>query len=199
VDSAISDTSVSYLAPTIVESAKILITGPFAVGKTTMVAALSEITPLRTEEALSQAGEAVDDLCWTPEKSTTTVAYDFGRLTLGPTLVLYLFGTPGQDRFSALWDSLAYGALGAVVLADTRRISDSFPMLDRLDGLGLPYAVAANTFDGAPRHHPDELRQSLALPPDTPLVECDARDRRSAASAVIALVEHLPLLRQERP
>jgi len=199
MDSATSDAAVAYLAPTVQQSVKIIITGHFAVGKTTMVAALSEYEPLHTEEALSQAGETVDDLTWTPRKTTTTVAYDFGRLTIDPRLVLYLFGTPGQDRFSGLWEDLTRGAAGAMVLVDTRRLAESFPILDRLEELGLPYAVAVNSFDGAPRHEPDEIRRSLVLPDRTPLVQCDVRHRRSAADAVIALVEYLLVPSPEHP
>jgi len=200
MDSAASETDVvAYLPDTVQDAVKVLITGPFAVGKTTMVHTLSEITPLHTEEALSEAGQHVDDLTGVPDKSTTTVAIDFGRLTLSDTLVLYLFGTPGQPRFDGLWQGLARGAMGAIVLVDTRRLEHSFPLLDRVEDLDLPYTVAANTFDGAPRHDLDELRLALDLRPGTPLVECDVRDRQSAANAVIALVEHLLSPQPEYP
>ncbi|WNV85018.1 ATP/GTP-binding protein [Umezawaea sp. Da 62-37] len=199
MDSAASETAVVYLPDTVRYAVKILITGHFGVGKTTMVGSLSEVAPLHTEETLSQAGQPIDDLTGVAGKATTTVAIDFGRLTLTDTLVLYLFGTPGQPRFTDLWHTLAHGAMGTVVLVDARRLDQSFPLLDRVEDLGLPYAVAANTFDGAPRHDLHELRRALALSADTPLVDCDVRDRQSCAHAVIALVEHLLVRHPEHP
>jgi signal recognition particle receptor subunit beta len=180
-----------YLRDTVRTSVKLLIVGHFAVGKTTLVGSLSEIRPLRTEEHMTQAGASVDDLAGVPAKTTTTVAMDFGRLTLTDDLVLYLFGAPGQQRFTPLWNDLARGALGALVLADTRRIEDSFDVMTLLEERGLRYAVAINQFDDAPAFPEEELREALDLLPATPLITCDARDRGSATRALIALVEYL--------
>jgi uncharacterized protein len=180
-----------YLRETVRTSVKLLIVGHFAVGKTTLVGSLSEIRPLRTEEHMTQAGAGVDDLAGVPAKTTTTVAMDFGRLTLSDDLVLYLFGAPGQQRFTPLWHDLARGALGALVLADTRRIEDSFDVMTLLEERGLRYAVAINQFDDAPAFPEEELREALDLLPTTPLITCDARDRGSATRALIALVEYL--------
>ncbi|MGH3373787.1 MAG: GTP-binding protein [Actinoallomurus sp.] len=180
-----------YVRETVRTSVKLLIVGHFAVGKTTLVGTLSEIRPLRTEEQMTQAGALVDDLAGVPAKTTTTVAMDFGRVTLSDELVLYLFGAPGQHRFTPLWRDLAQGALGALVLADTRRLEQSFDVMALLEERGLPYAVAVNQFDDAPAFPEEELREALDLLPATPLVTCDARDRASSTRAVIALVEHL--------
>ncbi|OQR61403.1 ATP-binding protein [Streptomyces maremycinicus] len=171
---------------------KILVAGPFGVGKTTLIDSVSEIRPLHTEEHLSEASAEVDDLAGVREKSTTTVAIDFGRISLPGDVVLYLFGTPGQERFRALWDDIAYGALGALVLVDSRRLDASFDVLGLVEESGLPYAVALNTFPDAPRHHGAErLRQALDLEPGTPMVTCDARDPDSSIDALLALVDHL--------
>lgn len=181
----------AYVAPTVRRSAKILVVGPAGVGKTTFVDTMSEIAPLHTEESLTSASEGVDDLRHTPAKSTTTVALDFGRRTLNDQLVLYLFGTPGQQRFAYLWRTLATNALGALVLADTRRLEDSFDVMDRVEELGVPYAIAVNAFDDAPRHTVEELREALDPDPATPVAVCDARDQVSCARVMIELVEHV--------
>lgn len=180
-----------YLRPGVRTAVKILVVGHFAVGKTTLVGTLSEIRPLHTEEVMTEAGALVDDLEGARGKTTTTVALDFGRLTLSDHVVLYLFGTPGQQRFTELWRDMTRGALGALVLADTRRLGQSFDVMGVLEELGLPYAVALNEFDGAPQHTLDEVREALDLLPDTPLVRCDARDRHSSTRALISLVEYL--------
>ncbi|MGX1760940.1 GTP-binding protein [Streptomyces lydicus] len=169
---------------------KILVAGGFGVGKTTLVGAVSEIKPLRTEERLTEAGRPLDDLDGVESKTTTTVAMDFGRITVHDELVLYLFGTPGQDRFWFLWDELARGALGAVVLADTRRLADSFAAVDYFERRGLPFTVAVNCFDGADRYPPESVRDALDLDPQVPVVLCDARRKDSARDVLISVVEH---------
>ncbi|WP_236239030.1 ATP/GTP-binding protein [Streptomyces sp. CC228A] len=169
---------------------KILVAGGFGVGKTTLVGAVSEIRPLRTEEHLTEASRPVDDLDGVEAKSTTTVAMDFGRITLRDDLVLYLFGTPGQDRFWFLWDELAQGALGAVVLADTRRLGDSFAAIDYFERRRLPFLVGVNCFEGADRYPPETVRAALDLDADVPLLLCDARDRASVKEVLVTLVQH---------
>ncbi|ANB04631.1 ATP-binding protein [Streptomyces ambofaciens] len=169
---------------------KIVVVGGFGVGKTTMVRSVSEIRPLNTEETMTQAGEAVDDISEVRGKTATTVAFDFGRISLDARNVLYLFGAPGQERFWFLWDRLFSGTLGAVVLVDTRRIDDSWYAIDRLEHHGTPFIVACNDF-GGPRHSPDAVREALDLDPRVPLVSCDARSRESSKQVLIALVEHL--------
>ena len=181
-----------HLPDTARELVKILIAGPFGVGKTTLIDSVSEIRPLHTEEQLSEASVHVDDLDGVREKSTTTVAIDFGRISLPGGIVLYLFGTPGQERFRALWEDIAYGALGALVLVDSRRVDASFDVLGLVEESGLPYTVALNAFPDAPRHHTEQqLRAALDLAPGTPLVTCDARDADSSLDALLALVQHL--------
>jgi signal recognition particle receptor subunit beta len=170
---------------------KILIAGGFGVGKTTMIGSVSEIQPLRTEEVLTTESIGVDDTDGVEQKGTTTVAMDFGRITIGKKLVVYLFGTPGQERFWFLWDELAYGAIGAVVLADTRRLKACFPSVDYFERRGAPFVVAVNCFDGARRYHPDTVRQALDLDPDVPVVLCDARERESSKQVLIELVSHV--------
>lgn len=171
-------------------STKIVVAGGFGVGKTTLVGAVSEIRPLRTEALVTNESEDVDDLSAVPGKATTTVAMDFGRLTLAEDLVLYLFGTPGQRRFWFMWDDLCLGAIGAIVLVDTERLDDSFSPLDYFESKGLPFIVAVNRFDGAARHRLEDVAAALALPPDVPVVSLDARDRESAKAALVRLTEH---------
>ena len=173
---------------------KILVAGGFGVGKTTLVGAVSEIKPLRTEEMLSEAGRPVDDLSGVERKTTTTVAMDFGRITLREDLVLYLFGTPGQDRFWFLWDELATGALGAVVLADTRRLEDCFAAVDYFERRSIPFIVGVNCFEGAARYPADAVRDALDLDAQVPVVLCDARERDSVKNILIEVVEHAMLI-----
>jgi len=169
---------------------KIVVAGGFGVGKTTLVSSISEIRPLRTEESLTQVGVGVDDLTGVTGKTTTTVAMDFGRISMGARMVLYLFGTPGQDRFWFMWDDLSYGALGAVVLADTRRLSDCFPSVDYFERRQLPFIVAINVFDGAPAYDVEDVRIALDLDPAVPALLCDARHRSSVKEVLITLVQH---------
>ncbi|MEV0602819.1 ATP/GTP-binding protein [Streptomyces sp. NPDC050315] len=186
-----ADAGARYLSGTDQTLVKLLVAGPFGVGKTTFIRALSETPPLHTEEVMTQTGALVDDLAGVREKTTTTVAVDFGRITLAGDLVLYLFGTPGQKRFRPLWQDIARGAVGALVLADTRRLADSFEVMDIIEEAGLRYAVAVNTFPDAPDHTVETLRDHLDLHEDTPLVLCDARDRDQSLDALIALVRHV--------
>ena len=171
-------------------STKIVIAGGFGVGKTTFVGSVSEIVPLRTEALVTNESEGVDDLAAVPDKSTTTVAMDFGRLTLAEDLVLYLFGTPGQRRFWVMWDDLCLGAIGAIVLVDTARLDASFSPLDYFESKGLPFIVAVNQFDGVQQHALDAVADALALPPHVPIISVDARDRESAKQALIRVTEY---------
>ena len=170
---------------------KILLAGGFGVGKTTLVGAVSEIKPLRTEELLSEDSLRTDSTAGVEGKTTTTVAMDFGRISLRSDLVLYLFGTPGQQRFWFMWDELAIGALGAVVLADTRRLADSFPAIDYFERRQIPFIVALNCFDGARVYDPEDVRLALDLEPGLPIIRCDARSKESAKDVLITLVEHV--------
>lgn len=170
---------------------KILVAGGFGVGKTTLVGSVSEIHPMRTEEHLTEKSVGVDDTSGVEDKGTTTVAMDFGRITIRSGLALYLFGTPGQDRFWFMWDELAYGAIGAVVLADTRRLADCFPSIDYFERRGLPFIVAVNHFEGSRHYQPEGVRAALDLDPNVPMVEFDARERESSKNALITLVEYV--------
>jgi signal recognition particle receptor subunit beta len=178
---------------------KILLAGGFGAGKTTLVGAVSEIKPLRTEELLSADSLRTDSTAGVEGKKTTTVAMDFGRITLRRDLVLYLFGTPGQQRFWFMWDELAIGALGAVVLADTRRLADSFPAIDYFERRQIPFIIALNCFDGARRYEVADVRTALDLDPELPIVLCDARSRQSAKEVLIALVEHVLMTAPQEP
>ncbi|MEV5684863.1 ATP/GTP-binding protein [Streptomyces sp. NPDC052164] len=183
-------TGIGYLPSAAQTLMKLVVTGPFGVGKTTLIRTLSEIPTLHTEETMTQSSTALDDTAGLPDKTTTTVAVDFGRLTVPDDLVLYMFGTPGQERFFPLWADIARGALGALVLVDTRRLEDSFAVMDMVEEHGLAYAVAVNRFPDAPTHTDEVLRKHLDLAPETPLVQCDARERRGSFDALIALAEH---------
>ncbi|MCF4138925.1 GTP-binding protein [Streptomyces sp. NPDC017202] len=192
MDSATSETR-TPLRASADNGLKIVVVGGFGAGKTTMVRSVSEIRPLNTEETMTQAGEAVDDLSGVRGKTATTVAFDFGRITLDAHNVLYLFGAPGQERFWFLWDRLFSGTLGAVVLVDTRRIDDSWYAIDRLEKHGTPFIVACNDF-GGPAFAPEQVREALDLDPHVPLVTCDARSRASSKLVLISLVEHIQAL-----
>ncbi|RDG36378.1 GTP-binding protein [Streptomyces corynorhini] len=180
-----------YLPDTVQQAVKILVVGAFGVGKTTLVGSVSEIEPLRTEEVMTEASVGVDDAAGLDTKRTTTVAMDFGRITLNSRLVLYLFGAPGQRRFWELWDGLAEGALGVLVIVDTRRLEDSFDVLEQLELRGLPFAVAVNQFPDSEEYTAEELRGALDLLPRTPVVMCDARERGPSVDALISLVEYV--------
>lgn len=176
-------------------AAKIVITGGFGVGKTTLIATITEIAPLMTEAAVTEASRGIDHLGGRPDKTTTTVALDFGRITLDDSLILYLFGTPGQDRFSFLWDDLVEGALGAVVLVDTERVDDCFPAVDYLEEREMPFLLAVNRFEGAVRFDLDEVREAVGIAEHVPIMEFDARQRSSVKEVMATLVEQVLLAR----
>ena len=199
MDSRVSDPAVrTPLSDTATTGLKIVIVGGFGVGKTSLVGSVSEISPLSTEEIMTQAGVGVDDVGQVRDKRTTTVAFDIGRITLNAENILYLFGAPGQERFWFLWDQLFAGSLGAIVLVDTRRLEDSWYAIDRLEHHGMPFVVAVNRFEnqGPPL---DQIRDALSLSPDVPLIDCDARLRDSGKFVLITLVRHLTRLSERMP
>ncbi|MFD7662118.1 ATP/GTP-binding protein [Streptomyces sp. NPDC059788] len=187
------------LPASVTTAVKVVIVGGFGVGKTTLVGSVSEIKPLTTEEVMTQAGAGVDDIAGVERKNETTVAMDFGRITLSDELVLYVFGTPGQQRFWFLWNGLFEGALGAVVLIDTRRLEDSFDVMGRLEERGVPFIVAINAFPDAPSYPASELREALDIPDGVPVIDCDARERVSSRDGLLTLMRYLYALTTTNP
>ena len=190
-ETVVGPQSADLLPSSAAMAVKVVIVGGFGVGKTTLVGSVSEIRPLTTEETMTQAGADVDDVAGVERKTSTTVAMDFGRISINEELVLYVFGTPGQERFWFLWNGLFEGALGAVVLVDTRRLEVSFDVIGRLEDRGVPFVVAANTFPGSPSYPTEELRAALDLPAEVPIVTCDARTRESSRDVLMALMRYL--------
>ncbi|MFE4479784.1 MULTISPECIES: GTP-binding protein [Streptomycetaceae] len=190
-DSVVGPTGADLLPDSVTTAVKVVVVGGFGVGKTTLVSAVSEIRPLTTEETMTQAGVGVDDPTGVEQKTSTTVAMDFGRISISDRLVLYVFGTPGQERFWFLWNGLFEGALGAVVLVDTRRLEVSFEVIGRLEERGVPFVVAVNSFPEAPAVPLDELRSALDLPSEVPIVSCDARSRESSRDTLMTLMHYL--------
>ncbi|GAA2272528.1 MULTISPECIES: GTP-binding protein [Kitasatospora] len=190
-DTVVGPQSSDLLPASASTAVKVVIVGGFGVGKTTLVGSVSEIRPLTTEETMTQAGAGIDDTAGVERKTSTTVAMDFGRISISDELVLYVFGTPGQERFWFLWNGLFEGALGAVVLVDTRRLEVSFDVIGRLEDRGVPFVIATNAFPESPTYPTEELRTALDLPPEVPIVACDARTRESSRDVLLALLRYL--------